>query len=173
MKEAPGWWIDWRGHFTLENRAIPRSIRIGDRDRGKQRLGVGMERVLVQALTVGDFCNSAQIHDGDAVRDVLDHSEVVCDEKQRQIQLRLQLLQQVEDLGLNGDIECRNRFVSDHEIGFKDESSCNPDPLALPSGEFVWEAARVLCLEAHKFKRLGDSLASLVLVPDAMELETL
>ena len=40
------------------------------------------------------------------VADVFDHGEVVRDEEIGQPQLFLQVLQEVDDLGLDGDVEC-------------------------------------------------------------------
>jgi hypothetical protein len=54
-------------------------------------------------------------------------------------------------LGLNRDIECADRFVTDDELRFDGEGAGNTDTLALASAEFVREAAGVGRVEADKF----------------------
>lgn len=49
--------------------------------------------------------NLAQIHDGDMVAYMPDHRQVVGDEDIGEAKLLLQVLQEIEDLSLNGHIE--------------------------------------------------------------------
>ena len=51
------------------------------------------------------FDDLAQIHHGDAVADMTDDCDVVGDEEHRQIELPLECQQEIEDLGLDGNIE--------------------------------------------------------------------
>ena len=48
-----------------------------------------------------------------------------------------QLVEQVEDLRLNGDVEGRHRFVCDDELGLKRDCARDRDALLLPAGEIV------------------------------------
>ena len=64
----------------------------------------------VQAVGAADLADLAQVHDHDAVADVLDHREVVGDEDQRQPVRCLQVLKQVQHLGLH-------RLTSSAETG--------------------------------------------------------
>ena len=78
-------------------------IRLGDRVH--QHLGVVVRRLLVERVARGDLAELAEVHHRDAVADVLDHGEVVGDEDQRQAVLGLEVLEQVEHLGLHAHVE--------------------------------------------------------------------
>ena len=77
-------------------------------------------------------------------RDVLHHGEVVGDEQVGEAELALQVLQQVEDLRLDRHVERRDRLVADDELRLERERAGDADALALPAGEFVRIAQRVL-----------------------------
>ena len=55
------------------------------------------------------------------------------------MEVALQLLQQIEDLGLNGDVQCGCRLVADHDLWLGDKSSGNCDPLTLAARELARE----------------------------------
>ena len=46
----------------------------------------------------------AEVHDGDAVREVFDHGEIVGDEEIGESELALEFFEQIDDLRLDGDI---------------------------------------------------------------------
>ena len=96
-----------------------------------QRLGVGVLGRLEQLAAVGQLGHLAQVHDRDPVADVLDHAHVVGDEQVRQAELALELLEQVQDLGLDRHVERGDRLVADDEVGLDDEGPGDPDALAL------------------------------------------
>src|SRR5262245_31938281 len=64
-------------HVALQHHAPLARRRIGHRDRGKQRLGVGMARLREQVLLGRLLDDLAEVHDCDARRDVLDHGKVM------------------------------------------------------------------------------------------------
>jgi hypothetical protein len=80
-------------------------IGIRDWSGGKKRLGVGMGRRAVEAGGRRDFHDAAEVEHDDAVADLLDRGEIVRDEEDRQRQLLLEVHHEVEDLGLDGDVE--------------------------------------------------------------------
>ena len=55
--------------------------RIGDRHGGEQRLGVGVQGIVVERIAIRQFDDFAQIHDGDTVGDVADHRQIVRDKQ--------------------------------------------------------------------------------------------
>jgi len=59
----------------------------------------------------------------------------------------LQILEQVDDLGLYGDVERRDRFVENDEIRLERQGAGDTDPLTLAAGELVWVAIVVFALE--------------------------
>ena len=44
---------------------------------------------------------------------------------------------QIEDLGLGGDVYCRRRFIGNEQIGFVGKRHRDHDSLALPTGKLV------------------------------------
>jgi hypothetical protein len=80
VEVAAGRWIDGGGDFALQNGPIPGPVRIGNRDRRQQGLGVGMERVRIQSLPFGDLDDAPEVHDRNPVADVLDDCKIVSDE---------------------------------------------------------------------------------------------
>ena len=67
-------------------------------------------------------CVSLQGRHGDhPVADVFHHGPVVGDEQHGQMALVAQPLQQMDDLRLDGNIERRDRLVSDDEVGIRNQ----------------------------------------------------
>src|SRR5512133_165652 len=131
-------------------------LRIRDRNRGEQRDRVGVERVLVELLRRRDLDDRAQIHDGDPVRDVAHDRQVVGDEEVRQRELRLELLEEVDDLRLDRDVERRDGLVGDDEVGVDRERAGDPDPLALTARELVRKARAGVGREPDGLQQLAN-----------------
>ena len=66
-----------------------------------------------------------------------DDVEVVRDEDVRQPELRLEVLQQVEDLRLDGDVERGDRLVADDQLRVDRERPRDADALPLAARELV------------------------------------
>ncbi len=75
-----------------------------------------MERALVEVDPVGQLDDLAEVHDRDPVADVLDHAHVVGDEQIGQAKFGLELLELVQDLGLDRDVEGRDGLVAHDEF---------------------------------------------------------
>src|SRR5438270_2813714 len=71
------------GHVALEDDplALPSLRRLFDRHRGEERLRVRMRGPLVDVLLRAELDDLAEVHDGDAVRDVPDEREIVRNEE--------------------------------------------------------------------------------------------
>src|SRR5581483_9223597 len=95
----------------------------------------------VERAAWGGLDNAAEIHHGDAAADVLDDREVVGDEQIGDAEFLLQILQQIDDLGLDRDVERGDRLVADDQLGLDRERARNADALALAAGKFVRIAA--------------------------------
>jgi hypothetical protein len=78
--------------------------------------------------------------------------EVVGDKEVREVELLLKIFKQCDDLRLHGDVECRDGFVQDDELGTQRERAGDADPLALAAGELVWVPVVVLFPEPDGFK---------------------
>ena len=71
-------------------------------------------------------------------------------------ELFLEVPQEVDDLGLDGDIERRDRLVAHDQLRAKRDCPCDPDPLSLPAGELDWVAVVVLRVQADPIHELLD-----------------
>ena len=96
-------------------------------------LRVRMLGFVEDVFGVAVFDDFAVMHDGDVVRNVAHHGEIVGDENHGEIELFAQLEQEVENLGLDGDVERADGLVCDDELGFWSQGSCDGDTLALPA----------------------------------------
>ena len=65
--------------------------------------------------------------------------QVVRDEDVGQPELVLEVLEQVEDLRLDGHVERGHRLVADDQLRIHGQRPGDADPLALPAGELVRE----------------------------------
>ena len=85
-----------------------------------------------------------EVHDGHAVGDVAHDREIVGDEEVREPELRLEILEQVDDLRLDRDVERGHRLVADDQRGLDGQRPRDPDALALAARELMRIAVRVL-----------------------------
>ena len=123
-----------------------------------------MQGVLVQLVGAGQLHHVAQVHHGDAVGDVLDDVQIVGDEQVGQAQLLLQIVKQVDNLGLDGHVQGGDGLVADDEFRLDGQGPGNADALALAAGELVGEAVGVLPVEAHHLQQLVDALLAALLI---------
>ena len=79
----------------------------------------------------------AGLHHGDAVGDAADDAEVVGDEEHAHALGLLHLGEEVEDAGLDGDVERGGGLVGDQDVGAVGERHGDHHPLALAAGELV------------------------------------
>ena len=128
-------------------------------DLGQQSLRIGMLRRFKQGFGGRGFDHSAQIHDHDTVGQMLNHSQVMADEQVGQMQLFAQLVKQVDDLSLDGHIQCRHALITDQEIGFNRQGPGDADALALPARKLVRVAASVGRIQGHLLQQGRDMLA--------------
>jgi hypothetical protein len=116
-------------------------VWIGHRDSLDQQRGIGMCGAREQLLGRTHFAQPAEIHHGDPVAHRFDDRKIVGDKEQRQTEARLQIFQQIEDLGANGNVKRRNRFVADDKLRIEDERAGNADALALSAGKLMRQAS--------------------------------
>jgi hypothetical protein len=106
---------------------------------------------------VTELDDAAEIHDRDAVADVLDHAEVVGNEEVGQAEAVLQVLEQVEHLRLDRHVERGDRLVADDEVGLYGKRARDADSLALAAAELVRVARGVIRRQADGLEQLGDA----------------
>ena len=103
VKVAACWRIECARDLAHNTRAAPPAtvLRAQHRHGGNQRLRVRMLRRRVDGALLCYLNDLAEIHHCHSVRNVLHHAEIMSDEQIRQSELGLQILQQVDDLGLH------------------------------------------------------------------------
>ena len=79
----------------------------------------------------------ARVHDGDVVRDLRQHRQVVRDEQHREAELTLEALEQPENLRLDHDVERGRGLVRDDQGGAAGERHRDHHALLLATREFV------------------------------------
>src|ERR1700726_178101 len=119
VKAASAGWIDRARHVALEDHRVAGGAWLRHRYGREQRLGVGMPRRGEDLLPGRQLDDLAEIHHGDTVRHVLDDREIMADEEQRETELLLQILQQVDNLRLDRDVERRDRLLANDQCGFR------------------------------------------------------
>ena len=94
-------------------------------------LRVGVLGFVEDVFCVAVFDDFPVMHDGDVVRNIAHHGEVVGDENHGEIELMTQLKQEVENLGLDGNVKRTDGLVCDDELGLWGQGSCDGNALAL------------------------------------------
>ncbi|OWK19103.1 hypothetical protein AJ88_48580 [Mesorhizobium amorphae CCBAU 01583] len=79
-------------------------------------LCVGMLRIGEKPLRHIVLAHRPVLHDVDIVGELAHHGQVVGDQDHRHPQFLLQVANEVEDLRLDGDVECRRRLVGDQHV---------------------------------------------------------
>ena len=88
-------------------------------------------------LRVSRLDHLALVHHRDLVGDMSDNSDVVGDKQIRQAVLVLQVEQEVEDLGLDRDIQRRCWLVQNQQLWPHREGATDRDALALAARKFM------------------------------------
>ena len=110
-------------------RPARRAVEGTARQAGEQALRVRMARRPEQRSHVGLLDHPAGVHDDDPVGDLGDDAEVVGDEQNRHADLAPQLVEQRQDLRLDGDVEGGRRLVGDQQQGVAREGDRDHHPL--------------------------------------------
>lgn len=105
MEPATLRWVDGRRHRPVQHDPLPPAVPLDAGDRRQKRLRVWMERVLEQLVRGSDLNHLPQIHHCNPVANVVYDPQVVGDEEISEPELRLKLLEQVDDLGLHRDVQ--------------------------------------------------------------------
>src|SRR5439155_6002992 len=132
-----------------------------------------MLRLAVELLASRLLDDVAEIHDEDPVRDVADHVQVVRDEDVCESELLLEVLEQVEDLRLHGDVERRDRLVAHDQLRVDSERPRDADALSLTTRKLMREAVVVFGIEADDVEQLLYTPLRLGFGADLVHLERL
>ncbi|OEV00489.1 hypothetical protein AN217_24795 [Streptomyces qinglanensis] len=125
---------------------------------------------VVDGLALAHLDDLAEVHHRDPLREVPHDRQVVGDEDEGDPQIPLNLLEQVDDLGLDGDVQRRDRLVGHDQLRLQGQGAGDADPLALAAGELVREPVVVLGVEADGLQQLADALLPAAGRVDAVDL---
>ena len=123
-----------------------------------QHLRVGVQGPLEERPRGRDLDDAPEVHHAHAVGDVRDHREVVRDEEVGEAVLALQVLHEVQDLRLHGDVQRARGLVAHEELGIRRQRPRDRDALALAAGELVRELLGVVGGKAHVLEQLAHAL---------------
>src|SRR5579859_4468769 len=137
-----------RRNFALNRFELPFAVRQA-RHLRKERNRVGMLRIGKELDSRRGFDDTAQIHDGDAIADVLDHAEIVTDEQIGETEIAAQLHEEIDDLRLDRHVERSDRFVTDQEIRLDRERASNANTLTLAAGKLMRKARAEIGIQAN------------------------
>lgn len=133
-----------------------------------------MSRPVEDGVGIALLDQAPEIHDPDPPAEMADDAEVMGDEEVGQPEGLLQFLQQVDDLGLDRDVERRHRLVADDEVGLEGERTGDADPLPLPARHLVRVALGDAARQAADVEQAMDlALASRAVEVDVVDDERL
>ena len=93
---------------------------------GDELARIGMARPLQHLLGPSEFHDFALPHHGDVVRDLRRDAKVVEDETSVRSKAGLQIGDQAQDLGSHGDVERRDAFIGEDDLGVHGERGPMP-----------------------------------------------
>ena len=130
------------------------------RDRREQRLGVRVVHAGEQVVGLGGLDDPARVHDVDPVRVSRDHAHVVRDQQHRHAEPRLQVVEQLEYLGLNRHVERGRGLVGDQQLGLAGQRHRDHDALPEAARELVRVVAEPFpgLRQPDQAEHLGGSL---------------
>ncbi len=108
--------IDRTWKVPFEKEAFAFRFGIGNGYRSQEGLGIRMLGIAVQLLGFCHFHDTSKVHHSDPITRVPYHVEIVGDEEQSEMILLSEVLEEVDDLGLNGDIKRGDRLISNDQL---------------------------------------------------------
>ncbi len=123
--------VDRTRYVSLQDNAVPLQIWIGYWRCGKKGSGIGMDSLIIENSGGRQFDDSPQVHDRNPGAEMFNDRQVMGDKQISQPEFLLEFLEKVDDLGLDGNIQCRYRLVADKESGIEGQGSGDADTLPL------------------------------------------
>ena len=117
-------------------------VRAGQGDRAEESLGIGVAHLIEDLCDRPGLDRLARVHHRDAVAGFQHQAEVVADEEHRRAEVAPEVLDQIDDPGLHGDVERRRRLVEDQERRPRHQRHGDDDALLLSAGELVRDSCR-------------------------------
>ena len=99
MKSAPAGRVDRAGHIAFQDDPFPLHGGIGNWYSAEEGFRVWMKGFEINLISGPCFDNSAKVHDGHSVRNVVHHRQIVRNEQIGQAVPLLKVFHKIEDLG--------------------------------------------------------------------------
>ena len=128
---------------------LPLGDGVGLGNGGEQSPGVGVEGMGEELLALGKLHQLSLVNHGDPVADEAHHGKVMGHKKIGQVPLLLQIGQQVQHLGPDGNVQGGYGLIGDDEVRLHDQRPGHADALALAAGKFMGEPAGKFRQQAH------------------------
>ena len=104
---------------------------------GQQHLGIWVLWPVKNLCCRPGFDDGTILHHADPVGDLAHDGQVVGDEQHRHAGIAFQIGQQIEDLRLNGHVQCGRRLIRDQQVRPVGQRHRDHHPLPLPAGELM------------------------------------
>ena len=137
------------GNLPCQNDFLPDQIGMGRQGGGKKSFGVRMGPIGENEFRRALLNDLSQVHHPDGMAHIPHGRQVMGDEQVGNAQLKLQILEEIHDLGLYGDIEGRYGFIEDNQRGPHDEGSSHGDSLPLTPAEFMRKPVGGVGVQPH------------------------
>ena len=96
-----------------------------------------MLRIVENLFTSSDLHNIARIHNGYPISNIGHHAQIMSNIDGSQIVFFLQILQKMQDLGLDGNIQSGSGLIADQDLGVAGYSDGDNHPLPHTAGKFM------------------------------------
>ena len=86
-------------------------------------------------------------------------AQVMGNKQVGEVHLFLKLGQQIDDLGLDGYIQSRDRFIADNGQWIQGQGARNSDPLTLAAAKLVGVTAHLFRMQPDSFHQISDPVS--------------
>jgi len=107
--------VEGAGHLADEDNLLLHLVGVSREGGGKQGFSIWVQRLGTQFEAIGDLHNLSQVHHGNLVAEMSDSGQIVGNKQVAYAQTCLQCLQQANDVGPNGDVQCRDGLIEHDE----------------------------------------------------------
>src|SRR6185369_5506595 len=151
--------------------ALPAGVEIGRG--GEEQARVRVLRGVEERVDRGRLGDLARVHDRGAVANLRDDRKVVGDEDEREVEIRRERDEQLEDLRLHHHVERGRRLVGEEDLWLAGECHGNRRALPHPARELVRETIRSILGNAHALEELLGLSARNLAVGDPVQVHRL
>lgn len=135
------------------------------RDEG---FGIRVQEPGKNGLAFAAFNDFPQIHDDNSVTHMPYNGKVMGYNEKRKGKFRFQLMEEIDDLRLHGEVECRYRLVGDDEARRHGKCACNAYSLTLSARKLVRVSMVLFFRQADLVHEVYDCFPVLLFAGQAM-----